>query len=415
MLIAHFDCDSFFVSCERVFDPSLKGKAVVVLSNNDGVVVSRSKEAKAMGIKMGALFYEIKESFERNGGIAFSSNFSLYADMSSRVMNILSEFSEEIEIYSIDEAFLNLSHFPLNDLEDLCISIRKRIIKEVGIPVSIGVDTTKTQAKVATDLAKKNPNGVFIMKNKEQRSKIYKTFPVEDIWGIGRASALKLKLMRIKTAFDLSVADDAKIRKLLTITGLRTQHELRGISCIDLNQQRPKRKQIIVSRTLKHKVYEKEELIKALSDHAFRASEKLRDDGLVCFHLNIFILTNSFNDSPQFYGQGHAILHQGESAPNVLIKNAINILDSIFKYGFEYKKCGVILSDLREKEERQLSLLEDNHEQNEKISSIVDAVNRKFPHSLKMMSCSPKNKKTPCHRMSKNYTTSFDELLVIKL
>lgn len=415
MLIGHFDCDSFFVSCERVFDPRLNGKPVVVLSNNDGCVVSRSLEAKALGLKMGAAFFEIKNQFLACGGVAFSSNFSLYADMSSRVMSILSEFSDDIEIYSIDEAFLNLDRFCLDELEELCVSIRKRIIKEVGIPVSIGVDTTKTQAKIATDLAKKSANGVFVMKTKEQRNKIYQSYPVEDIWGIGSASALKLKLLRIKTANELTKADDLLIQKTLTITGLRTQHELRGISCIDINQQRPKRKQIVVSRTMKYKVYEKYELIQAISDHAFRASEKLRDDGLVCYHIHIFILTNTFNDSPQFYGSGHAILYQGESAPNVLIKNALNILDSIFKYGFEYKKCGVVLSDLREKEERQLSLLENNHEENEKISSIVDAVNRKFPQGLKMMSCTSKLKNTATERMSKNMTTSFEELLTIKL
>jgi DNA polymerase V len=415
MLIGHFDCDSFFVSCEKLFDPGLNGKPVVVLSNNDGCVVSRSKEAKAIGIKMGALYFEIKNYFESRGGVAFSSNFSLYADLSSRVMSILSEITNDIEIYSIDEAFLNLSAFPLQDLEELCITTRKRIIKEVGIPVSIGVDTTKTQAKIATDLAKKAPNGVFVMANNHLRESIYKTYPAEDIWGIGSASALKLKLIKVNTAFDMIKAEDKLIQKILTITGLRTQHELRGISCIDINHQRPKRKQIVVSRTLKFKVYEKIELAKAVSDHVFRASKKLRDDGLVCYHLNLFILTNTFNDSPQFYGQGHAILHQGESAPNVLIKNALNILDSIFKYGFEYKKCGVILSDLRQKEERQLSLLENNHEENEKISTLIDTVNRKFPQSLKIMSCSPKKEKSQSARMSKNLTTSFDELLTIKI
>lgn len=415
MLIGHFDCDAFFVSCERVFDPGLNNRAVVVLSNNDGCVVSRSKEAKALGLKMGVPYYEIKKEFEARGGVAFSSNFSLYADMSSRVMSILSELSDEIEIYSIDEAFLNLSHFPKEEIEDICIGVRTRILKEVGIPVSVGIDTTKTQAKIATDMAKKNVNGVYLLKSPEQRESLYKKYPVEDIWGIGSASSQKLKIHNIKTAFELMRADDRLIQKTLTITGLRTQHELRGVCCMDMNQQRPKRKQIVVSRTLKYKVFEKFELANALSDHAFRASEKLRDDGLVCYHIHVFILTNTFNNSPQFYGSGQALLHQGESAPNVLIKNAMAILDSIFKYGFEYKKCGIILSDLRQKEERQLSLLENNHEENEKISEIVDAINRKFPHGLKMMSCSSKIKNNATARLSKNFTTSFEELLVIKV
>lgn len=412
--IGHFDCDSFFVSCERVFNPSLAGKPVVVLSNNDGCVVSRSKEAKALGLKMGAAWFEIEREFEAKGGIAFSSNFPLYADMSSRVMAILTEYAVDIEFYSIDEVFLVLEGFSPDEIVPLCISIRKRILKEVGIPVSIGIDRTKTQAKIATDLAKKSPTNVCFVKDKLERDSIYKNYPVGDIWNIGPAFDLRLKLLRIKTAYEFISADDKLIQKTLTITGLRTQHELRGISCINIQNVRQKRKQIIVSRTLKRQVYEKAELAKALSDHAFRISSKLRDEGLVCYHMSIFFITNSFNDSPSFYGSGQVALHQGESAPNVLVKKALELLDAHFRYGFGYKKCGVVLNDLRPKNERQLSLLESNHEENEKISSLVDAVNKRFPQGLKIMSCSSKDKGFSAYsRLSKNFTTSFDELIVI--
>lgn len=415
-LIGHFDCDCFFVSCERVFDPALEKKPVVVLSNNDGCVVSRSKEAKALGLKMGVPFHEIKDEFEFRGGVAFSSNFPLYADMSSRVMAILSEYATDIEFYSIDEVFLVLEGFSLESIEELCINIRKRIIKEVGIPVSIGVDTTKTRAKIATDFAKKSPTNIFFVRTDRQREEIYKKYPVGDIWNIGSASELKLRLLKIKTAHDLVRADDKLIHKTLTITGLRTQHELRGVSCIDVQNARPKRKQLIVSRTLKKMVHDKMDLGRALSDHAFRISEKLRDEGLVCYQISIFFMTNVFSDSPQYYGSGHAMFLQGESAPNVLIKKVLELLDAHFKYGYGYKKCGVMINDLRPKNERQLSLFEDNHQDNEKISEIVDAVNKRFPQGLKMMSCSPKN--NGFHgfsRLSKNFTTSFEDLLTIKV
>jgi DNA polymerase V len=415
-MIALVDCDSFFVSCERVFDPKLKNKPVVVLSNNDGCVVSRSKEAKALGLQMSAPYFEIKNEFEKRGGIAFSSNFTLYADMSSRVMAILADFTLNIEIYSIDEAFLDLSEFPVEELEKLCIHYRKRILKEVGIPVSIGVDKTKVLAKVATSLAKKNKTGVHVTRNDEERKRILDVFPVGDIWGIGHASALKLNLLKIKTAGQLAAAADTMIQKTLTIVGLRIQHELRGIRCLEINEQRDKRKQIVVSRTLDHTVYDKEELAKHISDHVFRASEKLRDDGLICYHLSLYIITNRFKEIPQYYGSGQGQFNQGEQAPHVMIKKALEILDEIYKYGYEYRKCGVLLSDLRPKTERQLSLLENDFLENEKVTDVIDAINKKFgPQSIKVLSCNQKKKNALQTKLSPNYTTSWSELLLIKI
>lgn len=414
-VLAHVDCDAFFVSCERLFAPHLRHRPVVVLSNNDGCVVSRSKEAKAMGLKMGSVFHEIKDSFERQGGVAFSSNFPLYADISSRVMAILTEYAVDIEFYSIDEVFLELEGFTLEEIEKLCLHIRARILNDVGIPVSIGIDRTKTQAKIATSFAKKSHSHVFFIKTDEQRNEIYKKFPVADIWNIGKASDVKLRILRIKTAYDLIHADDQLIQKTLTITGLRTQHELRGITCIDIKNAREKRKGFLVSRTLKKMVWDKHELAQSLSDHAFRVSEKLRDDGLVCHHLSIFFVTNPFHDTPQYYGFGHTLFNQGESAPHIIIKKALELLDQHFVYGYAYKKCGVMLQDLRPKEELQLGLFESGHEENDKISGIVDAVNKRFPQGLRIMSCSRKNRGfSTFNRLSQNFTTSFNELLVVR-
>ncbi|MGZ3809441.1 MAG: Y-family DNA polymerase, partial [Bacteriovorax sp.] len=414
--IAHFDCDSFFCSIERVFDPSLKNRPIVVLSNNDACVVSRSKEAKALGINMSAPFYEIKDAFAQKGGVAFSSNFTLYADMSARVMSILTELTDKIEVYSIDEAFLNLGDFPHDKIEEVCVSFRERLLKELGIPVSVGIDLTKTLAKLATDQAKKSPSGVHFTKNSQERMALLKKTPVGDIWGIGGASVLKLNLLRIKNAHDFIQADDSLIKKTLTITGLRTQHELRGIPCIELTPQRDKRHQILVSRTIDHRVYDKEDLSKYLADYVFRASEKLRDEGLLCYHMSIFFSTNYLKETPQYYGRGHVVLDQGEDAPNVLIKKALQILDASFKYGYEYRRCGVLLSDLRPKNERQLSLFEGNPEENEKITKAIDQINKKFgPHTIKILSCNQKKKNAMQTRLSKNYTTSWDELLIIKI
>lgn len=415
-MIALVDCDSFFVSCERVFDPKLKNKPVVVLSNNDGCIVSRSKEAKALGLKMSAPYFEIKDEFEKKGGVAFSSNFTLYADMSSRVMEILTEFTMEIEIYSIDEAFLDLADFPEERLESLCLHYRKRILKEVGIPVSIGVDKTKVLAKIATSFAKKSRTGVFIVKGDEHRKNILDSYPVEDIWGIGHASALKLNLLRIKTAAQFAAAADTTILKTLTIVGLRIQHELRGIRCLDINEQREKRKQIVVSRTLDHDIWNKDELAKHVADHVFRASEKLRDDGLICYHLSLYIITNRFKEIPQYYGSGQGAFNQGEEAPHVMIKKALQILDEIYRDGYGYKKCGVLLSDLRPKGERQLSLIENDFLETEKVTQVIDAINKKFgPHSIKVLSCNQKRKNALQTRLSPNYTTSWEELLLIKV
>lgn len=415
-MIALVDCDCFFVSCERVFDPKLQKKPVVVLSNNDGCIVSRSKEAKELGLKMGRPYFDLKEEFEKKGGVAFSSNFTLYADMSSRVMAILAEMTLEIEIYSIDEAFLDLSSFPEEQLEALCLHYRSRILNEVGIPVSIGVDKTKVLAKIATSLAKKHKSGVFIIKSDEQRKKILESYPVEEVWGIGHASALKLKLLNIKTAAMLASAADTVIQKTLTITGLRIAHELRGIQCLDINEQREARKQIIVSRTLDCDIYDKVELAKHVADHVFRASEKLRDDGLICYHLSLYIITNRFKEIPQYYGSGQGTFNQGEEAPHVMIKKALQILDEIYRDGYGYKKCGVLLSDLRPKQERQLSLLENDFLETEKVTKVIDAINKKFgPQSIKVLSCHQKKTNALQTRLSPNYTTSWDELLLIKV
>lgn len=414
-IIALVDCDSFFCSCERVFNPKLKHVPVVVLSNNDGCVVSRTKEAKALGIPMGAPYFKIKYEYEKQGGVAFSSNFALYGDFSARVMSVLSEFTPDLEIYSIDEAFLDLTNIPTKNIEELAIKIRSTILKEVGIPVSIGIASTKVLAKVATSLAKKSTSGVFHIYSEEQKNTLLKSYPVENLWGVGKASYLKLKSLNIKTAYDLMNANPKVILKTLTIMGAKIQEELKGIMTIGVTLNKETRKQIIVSRSFEHGIYEIDEIKKRLSDHVFRASEILREEGLVCFDLSVFIMTNRFKELPQYNNTFQINNLNGEDAPHLLIKKALEGLEKIFKYGYEYKKCGVMLTNLVLKEERQLSLLEPVDTHAEKITEVIDKINNKFgSHSIKIMSCSTETEgKRSKPTKSNCYTTEWDDLKII--
>ncbi len=417
-IIALVDCDSFFCACERVFNPKILYRPVVVLSNNDGCVVSRTKEAKALGIPMGAPYFKIRYAYEKQGGVAFSSNFTLYGDLSHRVMSILAEHTPDLEIYSIDEAFLDLTNIPTNDLEKLCIKIRNIILKEVGIPVSIGVGPTKVLAKIATTFAKKAPYGVFVMPtNREEKNKLLKQFPVGEIWGIGRASEHKLKIFNIKTAHDLMMAEEKNIQSLLTIVGRRIQDELKEIPSIEIELEREKRKQIIVSRSFDHGLFELDDIKKRLADHVFRASEKLREESLVCFNMSVFVMTNRFKDLPQYYNSYQVNNSTGVDSPVVLIKKAMEALEKIFKYGYEYKKCGVMLNDLVMSDQKQLSFLEPENPQIEKVTNTIDLINQRFgSHTIKVLSCTTKNGAYKDQALkSDRFTTSWKELKLIKI
>jgi DNA polymerase V len=415
-MLALVDCDSFFCSCERVFNPRVKNVPVVVLSNNDGCVVSRSREAKAMGVAMCAPYFQIKREFEKKGGVAFSSNFTLYGDFSSRVMSILSEFSPDMEIYSIDEAFLDLSHIPSSEREEFAIKIRSTILKEVGIPVSIGIAATKVLAKVATSLAKKNSKGVFYIATDQQKNNLLKDYLVENLWGVGKASHLKLKTLNIKSAFALMNANPKIILNSLTVMGAKIQQELKGHRSIGLQAEQDIRQQIIVSRSFESGICELDEIKKLLSDHVFNASEILRREGLVCFNMSIFIMTNRFKDLPQYDNSYQIKNSKGEDAPQVLIGKALAGLEQIFRYGYEYKKCGVMLGNLVKKDERQLSFLEPENINTDKITAAIDKINNRYgSHIIKMMSCSTEiNGPENPGLKSSRYTTMWDELITIK-
>jgi DNA polymerase V len=391
-IFALLDCNSFYCSCERVFKPYLQNKPVIVLSNNDGCAVSRTDEAKALGIQMGAVYFQIKDLIEKHKVHVFSSNYNLYGDMSSRVMQILSSFVPELEIYSIDEAFLSFTGMEKYNLTEYSREIRQTVLRQTGIPTCIGIGPTKVISKVANRVAKKNKvktDGVMNLCDPDFKIKIFKTFPVEDIWGIGRQSAKKLYDHRIKTAFDLMNAEPQYIRKFLTIVGSRIVEELRGNSCLSLATEIEDRKQIISSRSFGRQVQDLNELGESIANHITTAAEKLRRQNLLCKNITVFIHTNPFKNQAQYYNSASIDLMSGTSVTSKMIKHAGQLLKSIYRSGFEYKKCGVILNNLVKKDFIQTDFFSNfDTPKEDHFMSVIDQINERHgTNTIKFAAC----------------------------
>lgn len=416
-MFALVDCNSFYCSCERVFNPKLKNKPVVVLSNNDGIIISRTDEAKALGIKMGDAFHLIKDIIRVHNVQVFSSNYTLYGDLSARIMNILSQLTPELEIYSIDEAFLNLEG--IKDLPSYGREIHSIIKQWTGIPTSIGIAPTKVLAKVANKIAKKQKNSfpVFDLSEESIQDTMLAVFPIEDVWGIGRRSAVKLKSLGILTARDLRDADLDLVQKNLTIVGRKIALELRGISCLPLELIQEDKKQIISSRSFGRPVYKKEELAEALAHYVSRAAEKLRNQNGLCGHLRIFVHTNRFKNVEQYYNYASINFLTPSSSSSRLIKAAHMGLDKIFREGVEYKKAGVIISDIRKNDRIQFSLFDNKaaHFRDDKVMSTLDEINKIFGSgTIQIASCGT----NPLWQMNSQfrspcYTTRWQDLLKV--
>lgn len=415
-IFALVDCNSFYCSCERVFDPSLNNKPVIVLSNNDGCAVSRTDEAKELGIAMGAVYFQIKEIVKKHDVKVFSSNYTLYGDLSSRVMQVLSSFTPEMEIYSIDEAFLSFTGMEKYDLTEYAQEIKKTVLQYTGIPTCVGIGPTKVLAKAANHVAKKNKiktNGVFNLCDEQIREDILKNFPIENIWGIGKQSAKKLHLHNIKTAYQLMKADPEFIRKFLTVVGSRIVEELKGQSCIGLETEIEDKKQIVSSRSFGKQVHSLTELKEAISNHITTAAEKLRQQDLICKNITVFIQTNPFKNTPQYNNSASMNLMSGSAITNKLIKNGLTLLEAIYRPEFEYKKCGVIFNNLIKKNFIQTDLfnLHDSI-QEESLMITLDQINRFHgTNTAKFASCGVNTfwkmlseMKSPC------YTTRWSEL-----
>ncbi len=345
------DCNNFYVSCERVFNPLLKTKPVVVLSNNDGCIIARSNEAKALGIPMGAPLHLYKELINKNKVFTYSSNYTLYGDMSSRVMTSLNFFVPDIEIYSIDEAFLSLEKINGVTVLDEMVKIRKLIYQWTGIPVSIGVGPTKTLAKLANKMAKKHSsNGVYILTISKHLDKILKDLSLEDIWGISKGWANRLKSIGINNPFELQQSDPRQIRNLISVVGERIVYELRGIPCLTLEGITAKQS-ITVSRSFGNIINNKNDLKKALANYVARAAEKLRSQNSLCGAISVFIHTNRFRKKDLQYSNSASIIFDDlTDSTNLIIGKAFKLLESLYLPNYNYKKIGVVLLDIQKRE-----------------------------------------------------------------
>ena len=412
------DCNNFYVSCERVFDPSLEGKPVMVLSNNDGCVVARSDEVKILGIPMGAPVFKYRSLIERHGIQVFSSNYTLYGDMSHRVMAVLSHFTPDMEIYSIDEAFLSFHTGDLEKLEGLARRIRRTVWKWTGIPVSIGIGQTKTLAKVANHMAKSSPEhgGVFSLEDISLVDACLKLLPAGKVWGVGKRHEKTLRCHGIYTAYQLKKAPDSWIRRHLSVTGLRTAWELRGISCIPLEEAPPPKKGITCSRTFERWVETEEELREAVSLHTTRAAEKLRKSRLLAACVQVFLTTSPYQEGPRYANALTCRLPAPTAYTPTLIAAACRGLERIFKSGYRYKKAGVLLMGLTRAGRRQASLFyQQNREElvrQDQLMEAVDGINTRYGKETLRFASSGVTRgwqSRPSHR-SPRYTTCWSEL-----
>jgi DNA polymerase V len=375
---ALIDCDSFYVSCELIFQPWYRGRPVVVLSNNDGCVVSRSAEAKAIGIQMGAPYFQISHHLEQNNGKAFSSNYELYASLNFRIMKIIREYSDQVEIYSIDEAFITLERSRrLKKPYDVAAEIAYSVRKFTGVPVSIGVARTKTLAKLAGDRAKKREEKVYELASRPRIDQVLKETPVIDVWGINYRTTKKLNSAGIFTAADLRDIDTRRARKLITIVGSRIVLELQGIPCLPLELVSQKKKSITRSRSFGRPIQTLYELREAIKSHVAAAAAEMRSTRLVARTIGVYILTNSFRQDLPQYSNGHKIkLATTTDSSLELINAAMAALEKIYRPGYEYKKAGVYLEILSPTSAETIRLFEDeNYLKEKRLMTAVDRIN----------------------------------------
>lgn len=420
-LFALVDCNNFYVSCERVFQPSLAGKPVVVLSNNDGCVIARSDEAKRLGLPMGAPAFKWTSFFHKHGVKVFSSNYALYADMSDRVMTILASFTPEIEIYSHDEAFLYFSGHWHTDLEKYARYIKTEVKKRTGIPVSIGLASTKTLAKAANKVAKKNVKyqGVFNLYRFERIDQILQRLEVKDLWGIGPQYTKLLNRYGVKTAYDLSQLPDGWIKKKLTVVGLDLVRELRGQPCIDLESVPAPAKSLVRSRSFGRPVTDLADLREALTMHVQRAGERLRSNGQVTNCIHVFLQTNRFQKGPQYSACKSKVLPSSTNYTPALLKPALELLGEIYRSGYAYKKTGVLLTGLDQDRKRQLTFWDMDKTRllrEKKLMNTIDKINARFGRdTLKYASCGIEaNWDMKRDKVSQEFTSKWDDLPVVK-
>ena len=417
--IALIDCNSFYVSCERLFKPSLIKKPVIVLSNNDGCIISRSSEAKDLGIKMGEPYFKAKKIITKSNVHVFSSNYSLYGDISRRVMKTLKHFAPEMEIYSIDEAFLNLTIIPDEEILQFGKKIRETILQWVGIPTSIGIATTKTLSKIANNIAKKEKSGIVSLINKKNIDHILKKIEIRDVWGVGRQLSKFYINNGIFNANQLKNVSNNWIKKNSNVLSSRTAMELRGASCIALEIAQSKRKSCCVSRSFGKKVERLQELKESITNHCLNAAEKIRSESLLTKSITIFIRTSPFQKMEIHYSNSKTIDFPIATDNSIeIVKSAILGLKLIFKKGYKYQKSGIILSGLYESKSYNNNLFSSTKDKKTKdLMRSIDRTNFRYGHSTLSLAVAVSNKKwkTKIQHSSKIDTANFDCLPIIKV
>lgn len=419
-MFALLDCNNFYVSCERVFRPDLNGKPVVVLSNNDGCVIARSSEAKALGIPMGAPIFEYRQLIEKHNVEYFSANFALYGDFSRRVMSIVAQFCSDIEVYSIDEVFIDFSQQFINgSLNDFAKELRSTILQWTGIPVSIGIAPTKALAKIANRIAKKFPERTqhaYMIDDDEKRIKALKWIPIEDVWGIGRRYARKLNALNVHTGYDFTQLSDSWIHKNMTIQGLRLKKELQGISCLKLEEVSDK-KNISVSRSFEKELTTLADISERISAFAAKAAEKLRKQQSVCSSLMVFIHSNFYKKNEQpFYRQSYLNLPVQTASSSEISKYAKLAIKNIYIEGQPIKKAGIILGNIVPNKYIDLNIFEAYKEKQHQLMKTIDTINQQYgEYAVHLASHEPSLKwRTLQQRLSPRYTTRWNDILKVK-
>ncbi len=415
--IALIDCNSFYVSCERLFNPKIRKKPVVVLSNNDGCIVSRSNEAKALGIKMGEPYFKAKDIIIKNNVQVFSSNYSLYGDMSRRVMRTLKRFNSDIEIYSIDEAFIDLSNFPDNEVENVAQEIRATVLKWTGIPTSIGIAKTKTLSKVANYIAKKKRSGVTNFIGIENIDPLLEKVGINDVWGVGKQLTKFYHKNGIYNAKQLKNKSNTWIKKNSNVLGSRTAMELRGISCIDIEKTKSKRKSCVVSRSFGERIEKYQELKEAVAGYCLNASEKIRSESLTAKSITVFIRTSPFQNRFGYYSNSKTIDFPIKTNDSIeIVKTALTALESIFKNGYRYQKAGVLLSGLSESTNNKNLFFSEKDNKISNLMKSIDNTNYRYGRSTLSLASAGVQKKWNSKRQhySKIDTSDFHCLPTIK-
>ncbi len=414
------DCNNFFVSCERVFDPSLEGRPVVVLSNNDGCIISRSNEAKALGIKMGQPLYQVRDFIKQHNVTVRSSNYQLYGDMSQRVMTTLKQHIPAIEIYSIDEAFLLLEGYPIERLKQVGEDVARIVKRNTGIPVSIGISRTKTLAKIASKLCKKYPklNNACLMHRTEDIRKVLEKFPVEDVWGIGRRQARMFHDCHISTAAQFCDLPEEWVDNRMNITGKHTWLELKGTPCIEFSHETADRQSIMVSRSFSKEIHSIDELHDTITTFAGIAAEKLRKQKSVAQEMQVFILTNRHRDDhPQHYECEQILFSTATDSTLEIVKAAAVALKRIYRPGYGYKKSGVRLSRITPATAVQASLFDEvDRPKHKALMHAMDRINAEMGReSVRIVSQGTVTDHTNREHLSPQYTTRWEDILVVRV